>query len=182
MLLVWFFYRQRQRGELSGNTSRFRWARYSVPALLTAVVLVFDLLYLNVPGADEKTVRAGDDGAKWSEARRQPLDLVLCPELHWGCRYLTLDHRTLVGHVWNQQAVADLRSEQQGDVKKSLAAIEGVFLGRRNLRFAKFDESRLYAADIIRANLSGATLPATKLQSARGVSAVLSGANLMGQK
>jgi Pentapeptide repeats (8 copies) len=180
MLLIWFFYRQRRREELFGNTSRFGWARYLVPSLFTAVVLVLDLLYLNVPGADEKTVRAGDDGAKWSEAHRQPLDLALCPELHWGCRYLTLDHRTLVGHVWNPQAIADLRAEQRGDIKKSLDAIEGVFVRDRTLRFANFGESRLYAADMVAVDLRHATLFDTQLQGIRLARANLLGVNLVG--
>jgi hypothetical protein len=74
---------------------------------------------------------------EWSSAYQQPLDLALCPALHWGCRYLTVDHRTLVGHVWTSQ-------ESREDLKKSLAAIEGIFLRARTLRFAKFDESRTW--------------------------------------
>ena len=160
--------------ELSGSALRLRWVRYCVALLVTALVCSApELFYLRVPRDDDQDVR--NDHPKWKEAYRQPLDFGLCPALHWGCRYLTLDHRTLVGHVWTPQAIADLREEQRGDLKKSLAAIEGVFLRGRTLRYAKFDESRLYAVDLIGANVEHATFPAAQLQDVRW-----SNANLWG--
>ena len=186
-LLLWFFLRHRLRREtLPKDPFRLGWVWYCVPLVL---ILILDPLYLNVPGANNKTVRGGDHGPNWSEAYEQPLDLVLCPTLQWGCRYLTIDHRTLVGHVWKPEAIADLRAEKvepQGiinallgkkvSVEDSLAAmIEGVFLRSRSLRFAKFDESRLYAADMIRSDLRSATLRSTQLQGTN-----LSGADLRG--
>ena len=69
------------------------------------------------PGCGQRNSAKGDRGTQWSAVYKQPLDLVLCPTLHWGCRYLTVDHRTLVGHVWKPEAIADLRagkSEPQG--------------------------------------------------------------------
>jgi hypothetical protein len=150
-----------------------------------------DPLYLNVPDSDNKAVRNGDHGPNWSEAYKQPLDLVLCPTLQWGCRYLTVDHRTLVGHVWKQEAIADLRAgkgEPRGQidalfgkkvgVRDLLAAIEGVVLRDRSLRFAKFDESRLYATDMINSDLSRTTFKLTQLQGANLLGADLSVANL----
>jgi uncharacterized protein YjbI with pentapeptide repeats len=176
MLLIWFAYRQRQRREASRNTVLLRWGRYSVPPLLAVVVLAVDLLYLNVPGPSEQTPR--NLAPIWDEAYKQPLDLVLCPALHWGCRYLTVDHRTLVGHVWSSQAIADLRAEQTGDLKKSLAAVEGIFLRNRALRFANFNESALYNADMIGADISQATFNNTELQGARLIGSHLSRAEL----
>jgi hypothetical protein len=182
ILLAWFFYRQRQRG---ASRFRFRWLRDLIPSLLAVVILAVDLIYLNVPGRGEQTVRAGDNGVEWREAYKQPLDLVLCPALNWGCRYLTLNHRTLVAHVWNPQSIADLRAEHQADFKKPLTAIEGVFLRERMLRFANFDESALYGAHMggahltwahfVRADLTGAHLSAADLTHA-----ILAQANLTG--
>jgi hypothetical protein len=202
-LLLWFFYRQRRREEPSRNPYGLRSARHWVPSLLAiAVVVVVDLLYLNVPGRDEGSVSAGAPlnllkfplavtewgTAKWAEAYRQPLDFVLCPALRWGCRYLVVDHRTLVGHVWNTQAVAVLRGSEanqnyemaRANLNEALAGIEGVFLRGRTLRFADFDESRLYGADLISADLSGATLNQAQLQKIRGQTARLIRANLEG--
>jgi hypothetical protein len=139
------------------------------------LVFVLNLLYLNVPGAGA-AARLADRKPKWDEAYRQPLDLVLCPTLHWGCRYLTVDHRTLVGKVWKQEAIADVRAGI--DVKKALFAIEGAFLRERSLRFAKFDESRLYAADLIGSDLQGATFKEAQLQGAILAVANLSRADL----
>ena len=194
LLLAWFFYRQHRRREPSGNAPWLSWVNYCIALLATiGVILGAELLYLKVPGADEKTrhespvlfaaptVRSG--APVWSEVYRQPLDLGLCPALHWGCRYLTVDHRTLVGHVWNTQAITELRSAkpgEQGDVNKSLAGIEGVFLRDRDLPFADFEESRLYAADMIGADLSGADLIKANLSGAKLGRAYLAGAYLAG--
>jgi hypothetical protein len=178
ILLIWFFYRQHRRGGLPSNASS-GWVQYSIFVLLSLVLITLDLCYLNVPGPTEETVfvnkelMEGRSVPKLSEAYKQPLDLLLCPTLHWGCRYLTLDHRTLIGQVWIPQAIASLRAEDQTNVKKSLSEIEGVFLQDRNLRFARFDESRLYAADLMGADLSHASFTGTRLAGAN-----LSRANL----
>jgi uncharacterized protein YjbI with pentapeptide repeats len=193
-LLLWFFLRhryRRRRGELPGDPFRLGWAWFSLACLPLVLILILDALYLNVPSASTATVRQGDDGPKWREAYQQPFDLVLCPTLQWGCRYLTVDHRTLVGHVWRQEAVADLRAgtdEPHGilgalfgkkvSVRDSLAAIEGVVLRARSLRFAKFNDSRLYAADMIDADLRQATFSRAQLQGANLFEAHLDGANL----
>ena len=199
-LLAWFAVRQRRRGDLHGDPI-LGWVWYPLVSVPLVLILVLDALYLNVPGADNETVRAADHGPNWSEAYKQPLDLALCPTLQWGCRYLTVDHRTLVGHVWKPEVIADLRAEKgeprgiidalfgkKVSLEDSLAAVEGVFLRDRSLRFAKFDQSRLYAADMIGANLSratfsnsklqGAILPGARLNDADLFSADLSGANL----
>jgi uncharacterized protein YjbI with pentapeptide repeats len=185
-LLLWFFLRHRLRGNQPGDPFRLGRLWYLPAYVPPVLILILDPLYLNVPGANNQTVRNGDNGPKWSEAYEQPLDLVLCPTLQWGCRYLTIDHRTLVGHVWRPEAIADLRAEKgeshgiidalfgkNVSAKDSLAAIEGVFVRNRSLRFAKFNESRLYAADLIHSDLRRATLWSTQLQGAN-----LSGADL----
>jgi hypothetical protein len=177
LLLAWFFYRQCQRGDPYRNKSR--WVRYSLVLLLAVVVVVIsERLYLQIPSQDdEQHVRS--DHPVWREVYRQPLDLALCPALHWGCRYLTVDHRPLIGRVWRPEAIVDLRVGE-GDIKKSLSGIEGVFLRGRSLRFAKLDESQLYAADLQGADLSHATLRFAQLQGAKMNGATLSGANLSG--
>jgi Pentapeptide repeats (8 copies) len=177
ILLIWFFYRQRRREKLGGNSQAFGRARVFRLCLPAAIVLVVDLLYLNVPRPDAQTVLHLTDPF-WAEAYKQPLDLVLCPSFRWDCRYLTLDHRTLVAHVWKAEVIGDLRAGQQEDIKKSLAAIEGVFLGGRKLRFANFDESRLYAVDLREADLTHASLVAAQLQGANMGGAYLIGAYL----
>ncbi|MBV8522102.1 MAG: pentapeptide repeat-containing protein, partial [Acetobacteraceae bacterium] len=48
-----------------------------------------------------------------------------------------------------------------------LAAVEGIFIRGRSLRFADFRESRLYAADAQRADLRGASLAQSKLPTER---------------
>ena len=174
VLLVWFVHRHRQRGELLGGPFNVRWP---LAWLLPMFILALDLFYLNAPGANNKTVRDGDGGVNWSESYKQPLDLVMCPTLQWGCRYLTVDHRTLVGHMWKPEAIADLRTgkdEPQG----SLAAIEGIVLRSRSLRFAKFDESRLFAGDMIDSDLSHATFLSAQLQGVNLGFAHLRGADL----
>ena len=87
---------------------------------------------------------------------------MLCPGLNWGCRFLRVDHRTLVDKVRDEKALGVLRmnisnTAPEGDAEqkakaeqaKAIAAIEGVFLRNRSLRFAVMAESRLYVADLI---------------------------------
>jgi hypothetical protein len=109
LLQGWFFYRHHGA---PGYPFRRTWVRNLLAYVSLPLVLVLDLLYLNVPGKNADTVRTADPFPNWSEAYKQPLDLVLCPTLQWGCRYLTVDHRTLVGHVWKPEAIADLRAER----------------------------------------------------------------------
>jgi uncharacterized protein YjbI with pentapeptide repeats len=111
-----------------------------------------------------------------SDALDNPLDIVFCPSLRWGCRYLRVDHRTLVDHVWDDKAMADLR--RGGADQAKLAAIEGVVLRERSLRFAVLDESSLFAADLIGADLRQASLQNAGLPGAKLVRARLEGADL----
>ena len=38
-----------------------------------------------------------------------PLDTLLCPQLNWGCRFLRVDHRTLVNKVRDEKAMGIMR-------------------------------------------------------------------------
>jgi uncharacterized protein YjbI with pentapeptide repeats len=179
-LLVWFFRRGRW-AKASGNALWYSWAYWLKLCIPAAVVVVLDCEYLNVPSADASTVHSEPGrSVQWREAYKQPLDLVLCPALRWGwgCRFLTIKSRTLVGHVWNPQAIADLRIGQQVDTKKSLAQVEGIILRDRTLRFANFSESRFYAADMMGADLRKAWLYRTQLTGASLADANLAGAHL----
>jgi hypothetical protein len=137
-----------------------------------------------------------------------PLDTVLCPLLNWGCRFLRVDHRTLVDKVRDEKALAVLRMDiskltevlaaeatapgdnpdQKAIAEKkalaerarSLAAIEGVFLRDRSLRFAVLVGSRLYAVDLIGADLTNALLTRADLTNANLTGADLNDANLNG--
>jgi hypothetical protein len=120
-LLLWFFDRQRRWGRLAGKASwpLERLGFFAGRLIAATVILIFDLLYLNVPPlyatADQVRGEGSQyrfEGPLWSKAYRQPLDFVLCPALHFGCRYLTGEHRLLVAHVWNAQAIPDLRAAQ----------------------------------------------------------------------
>ena len=173
LVIVWFFLRE-QRAEITHPTSRFasllRWIRLLWP---TAIVMAIDLAWLNIPDPATRTVRALDSEAPGNrgympapvwQAVGQPLDCLLCPWLHWGCRYLTLDHRTLLARVWKPEAIAELLAKPTEIAP--LAGVEGVFLRDRKLRFAKLDESHLYGANLINADLTNATLSGADLRGA----------------
>ena len=107
-------------------------------------------------------------------------DMIACGSSSgWGCRFLRVDHRTLVGHVWKGEAIADLRAGKS-DMPAALAAVEGLFLRARTLRFADFSESRLYNADLLFADLLGADLSGAQLSGADLFSADLSRADQVG--
>jgi uncharacterized protein YjbI with pentapeptide repeats len=186
--LVWFF----RRNALNGS----KWRDWRMPStrrwggLLWApvAVLALNLLYLNVvpTNAEGALVRyKGPEGdlpvervrQYLADAAKQPLDVILCYSLKWGCRYLRVEHRTLVEKVWDSGVMAQLRSAD-ADLAKALAGIEGLVLRDRSFRFAVLDGSRLYAADLSSADLSGASLRDASLSTARLAEAKLQGANL----
>jgi uncharacterized protein YjbI with pentapeptide repeats len=146
--------------------------------LAAAVLLGVIIMYAKVPGPEVTTVEEGrDEGVKWDKVFDQPLDFVLCPEFHFGCRYLAADHRALIAKVWDTSAIRSLRSGID-DRKVPLASIEGVFLRGRSLRFANLAESQLYNANLSSAELQGAKLNNARLQGAILSFAYLSGADL----
>jgi hypothetical protein len=70
----------------------------------------------------------------------QPLD-ALCPQLNWGCRFLRLDHRTLVDKVRDEKALAVLRM----DISKltEVLAAEATALGDNPDQKAKAEKKAL---------------------------------------
>jgi uncharacterized protein YjbI with pentapeptide repeats len=168
--LTWFF----RRNSLDGSewpdrrlASAWRWAGL---IWWPAVVLALNFFYLNL-------VRYDSRSKDIVPILSNPLDTLLCPGLNWGCRYLRVDQRTLVDHVWESKAMADLRAPG-AELAKALAGIEGLVLRYRSLRFAVLNESRLYAADLEGADLRGASLSRTKLLGATLASTNLQDANL----
>ena len=105
---------------------------------------------------------------------------------------MRVDHRTLVDKVRDEKALGVLRmnisntapggdAEQKATTEQAaIAAIEGVFLRNRSLRFAVMAESRLYVADLIHADLRSADLSFANLTGANLSGANLIGANLSG--
>jgi uncharacterized protein YjbI with pentapeptide repeats len=198
--LVWFFRRDPLGGSAwpERRTARvLRWSRLlCVPAALVAL----NLFYLKVVPADEdgslvryRMYHPDENFREWlsHNPAKRPLDLVLCPWLNLGCRFLNVSNRTLVGKVWDEKAMVELRTGSLGR-EKALAGIEGVELQDRSLRFAMLDGSRLYAADLFgadlrnatlfSANLIGANLIGSKLQNAILINAKLQGADLRNAK
>jgi len=108
---------------------------------------------------------------------KQPLDQFSCPRFNWGCRYVRVDHRTLIGKVWDNKAIIELGAGNPM-TKESRSSLEGVFLRNRSLVSANLSESRLYVADMIRCDLRNATLQRTSLVGANLTEAKLAGAIL----
>jgi hypothetical protein len=87
--------------------------RLVVPVSLFLFIVGIDLIYINIvpTGADPKIVRY--DLLDPMEAKQHytivnflsnPLDLIACKHLQWGCRYLHVRKRTLVDHVLGRQS------------------------------------------------------------------------------
>ncbi len=96
---------------------------------------------------------------------RQPVDLILCAEVRFGCRFLSVTNRPIVSKVWDDEAFVELRAGSDLNQTRK-AAIQGVVLIGRNLRFADLHGSELFAADMTGADLTGANLNGAKLQQA----------------
>jgi uncharacterized protein YjbI with pentapeptide repeats len=91
---------------------------------------------------------------------------------------LRVDHRTLVDHVWDDKSIVALRSDEQ-DKRKAQAAIEGLVLRARSLRFATLDQSSLFAADLTGADLRKASLNAARMSGATASGVQLQGAKML---
>ncbi len=187
VLLVWFF--GRLRGDNSWHFWRAPIRRKVALCWMPLVVLLIDLLWLEVPGPASKTV--GEDlehywflqpSASFKErigwwASFQPIDLLLCHPGAWGCRFLSVTHRTIVGKVWDTATFVALRAGAHLD-KKHRASFEVASLRHRRLRFARLTESELFAADLAYADLAGADLTLANLYRADLYEADLTGADL----
>lgn len=192
LLLIWFFHRQRPLGD-----SVMRWLFKRGRFVLPALVLGFNFTWCRVPSAQATTVGAG----KWEELReavrqkrwgetgdpdsdirvrlaiaglRQPVDLLLCPHVGLGCRYLAVPGRTLVGKVYDSRIFVDVRAGEALDATRR-AAFEPLVLRNTRLRFADLSKSQFFDVDLTGADLQGA-----RLNEARMPQAKLDGAQLRG--
>jgi hypothetical protein len=195
LLLIWFFRRQRP-----SEDSLMRWLFKRGRFVLPALVLGFNFAWCRVPSAEATTVGA----RKWEDLKReiwrerfaetddpepdirvrlaiaslrQPVDLLLCPHVGLGCRYLSVPGRTLVGKVWDNGAFVQLRAGEELDGKRR-AAFDPLVLQNKRLRFANLSESQFFNVDLTGADLRGATLRGAFMQQARLNGAELQGASL----
>jgi uncharacterized protein YjbI with pentapeptide repeats len=195
LLLIWFFRRQRP-----SEDSVLRWLFKRGRFVLPALVLGFNFAWCRVPSAEATTVGAGKWEALKGEVRekrreeggepsadirgrlaiaslRQPVDLLLCPHVGLGCRYLSVPGRTLVGKVWDNGAFVQLRAGEELDGKRR-AAFDPLVLQNKRLRFANLSGSQFFNVDLSGADLRGATLDGAFMQQAQLAGAQLQGARL----
>lgn len=115
---------------------------------------------------------------------RQPVDLLLCPHVGLGCRYLSVPGRTLVGKVWDNGAFVQLRAGEELDGKRR-AAFDPLVLQNKRLRFANLSRTKFFnvdltGADLRRARLDGAWMTQAIFRGARLEGALLDRAQLQG--
>ncbi|MFO0401573.1 MAG: pentapeptide repeat-containing protein [Alphaproteobacteria bacterium] len=196
LLLIWFFRRQRPSGD-----SVLRWLSRRGRFVLPALVLGFNFAWCRVPSAEATTVGAGKWEALTQEVRRkrsvetgntdpdirgrlaiaalrQPVDLLLCPHVGLGCRYLSVPGRTLVGKVWDNGAFVQLRAGEELDGKRR-AAFDPLVLQNKRLRFANLSRTQFFNVVLSGADLRGATLDGAFMQQAQLNGAQLQGASLI---
>lgn len=165
ILLIWFFRRRwlvEARRPLSRTVRLRSWlASLGAPAVIVAI----NFAWLNIPKL-KLEITSGPEQT-FFDREQTFFDLLACypPHYRWGCRFLMVDHRTLVGHVWKEEAILDLRTGK-GDAPPVFAAIDGLSLRNRTLRFVDFSESLLYKANLIEADLTGANLIGANLSHA----------------
>ena len=174
LLLIWFFRRQRPSGD-----SVLRWLSRRGRFVLPAAVLGFNFAWCRVPSAEATTVGAGRRAVSLDHALQQPVDLLLCPHVGLGCRYLSVPGRTLVGKVWDNGAFVELRAGKPLDEDRR-AAFEPLVLRNKRLRFANLSNSQFFNVDLFGADLRGATLDGAFMQQAQLDGAQLQGASLQG--
>jgi uncharacterized protein YjbI with pentapeptide repeats len=190
VLLIWFF------GRLHGNADWPFWKasfrRKVALCWMPAVVLLVDLTWLQVPGADATTVGPFNSldshypgisaplirQVAWLTAFN-PVDLLLCTPGAWGCRYLTVTHRIIVPRILDTTSFVALRAGAEPD-DKHLASFEAASLRERALRFADLSASELFSANLSGADLRNAVLQQTTLKAATLIGAQLQGADLDG--
>ncbi len=107
------------------------------------------------------------------------LDHVMCLYIGFGCRYLSLNHRSLISAPGEELSQARKGEAISHD---SWARIEPLHLHGRAFRFADFDGSLLPGATLSNADLRGARLKDASLQRARLRSARLQEVHLTGAR
>ncbi|MCA3350866.1 MAG: pentapeptide repeat-containing protein [Roseomonas sp.] len=196
LLLIWFFRRKRP-----SEDSLWRWLFRRGRFLLPVAVLGFNFAWCQVPSAEATTVGVG----KWEELKRelfgrpggaltpkqrvdlaiaslrQPVDLLLCPHVELGCRYLSVPGRTLVGKVWDNGTFVQVRAGEELNATRR-AAFEPLVLQGKPLRFANLSGSQFFNVDLSGADLQGASLDLAQLQGASLDRAQLQGASLRGAR
>jgi hypothetical protein len=187
-VLTWFFVPDPfYDGETKEVPVRRRAIRGGLLFGVPALVLLLNFAWISPvsPKADPALVRyerwsehwKEHSGPSFADVVRQPLDMLACRGLNWGCRYLRVDHRTLVDHVWDTKGLAGLRAPRT-KLAKAPVWIDGVVLRYRSLHFALLDPSRLYAADFTSADLRGASLVESNLSGATLFHTKMAGTNL----
>jgi len=172
LLLIWFFRRQRPSGD-SVLLWLFKRGRFVLPALVWG----FNFAWCKVPSAEATTVGAGKQARSVSEALQQPVDLLLCPHVGLGCRYLSVPGRTLVGKVWDNRTFVELRAGEDLNATRR-AAFEPLVLQGKRLRFANLSGSQFFNVDLSGTDLRGASLGRAQMQGASLNGAQLQGARL----
>jgi hypothetical protein len=192
-MLFWFYNRQRRQRATSPDAFGIMLRRWVMCLWIPMIVVGINLAWLNVLGPNA-TIIPQDEAyisprwKKWKTIAEnsktiagdlivQPFDLFLCPEFNLGCRFLRVDHRTLIGKVWDSKAIVELGAKKPLTDERR-ASFEGVFLRSRTLRFAQLSESRFYIADMISADLTGADLSGATLTGADLSGSDLSGSDL----
>ena len=174
LLLIWFFRRQRPSGD-----SVLRWLFKRGRFVLPVLVLGFNFAWCRVPSAEETTVGAGKQADSFIEVFLQPVDLLLCPHVGFGCRYLSVPGRTLVGKVWDNRTFVELRAGKPLDEDRR-AAFEPLVLQNKRLRFANLSGSQFFNVDLTGADLQHARLDEAWMTRAELYRAQMQGASLWG--
>lgn len=169
-----------------------------------AMGMVFLLIYAaHPPQFDPQTVE-DDQKSIWRESpkrerekkrtflqavkdyRENPLDAGPCRWWGFGCRYLDVRNKWLLGAQPEgsvDQISDEITPETFGDIRRFHLGSRRFHLGspdlaRRRLRFARFGSVYLQSVDLQEAELQGADLKRAELQGARLQEARLQGANL----
>ena len=169
------------------------WLWISVRATV-AMCMVFLLIYAaHPPQFDPRTVE-DDQKSIWQTNDREfwqavwgggenPLDAGPCHWWGFGCRYLDVSNKWLLG-TQPEDLVGpisdEITPETFGDIRRF--HLGSPDLARRRLRFARFGSVYLQSVDLREAELQGANLTGAELQGARLQDAKLQGANLWGAK
>ena len=156
-----------------------------------AMGMVFLLIYATHPPQFYPRTVKDDQESIWRERGRKfwqavwdgenPLDAGPCHWWGFGCRYLDVSNKWLLGTQPEDLvgSISDeITPETFGDIQRF--HLGSPDLVRRRLRFARFGSVYLQSVDLREAELQGADLTGAELQGARLQDAKLQGANLWG--